>query len=82
MIKISLRTLFITMFMIFASAGIFAQNGTPPPPPDDPSSGGNGPVGGGAPIGSGMAFFLALGLGYGAKKVYDARKTGKGPSML
>jgi len=51
----------------------FSLAQTPPPPPGDPSSGG-GPVGGGAAIGSGIAILLALGAGYGAKKVYDYRK--------
>ncbi len=53
--------------------GIALMSQTPPPPPDNPSSGG-GPVGGGAAIGSGIAILLALGAGYGAKKVYDFRK--------
>lgn len=35
---------------------------------------GGGPIGGGAPIGSGMVLLISLGAGYGAKKVYDARK--------
>jgi len=47
---------------------------TPPPPPDNPSTGGNGPVGGGAAIGNGIAILAALGVGYGAKKMYDFRK--------
>ncbi|MDD2963959.1 MAG: hypothetical protein PHQ65_10155 [Bacteroidales bacterium] len=38
------------------------------------SVGGN-PIGGGAaPVGSGIALLLALGAGYGAKRIYDARK--------
>lgn len=39
----------------------------------DPVSG--NPIGGGAaPVGSGIALLLALGAGYGAKRIYDARK--------
>lgn len=38
-------------------------------------TGGGAPIGGGAaPIGSGIALLLAMGAGYGAKKIYDARK--------
>jgi hypothetical protein len=38
-------------------------------------TGGGAPIGGGAaPIGSGIAILLALGAGYGSKKLYDARK--------
>ena len=40
-----------------------------------PSGGGGGtPVGGFVPVGSGLIILLALGAGYGTKKVYDARK--------
>lgn len=36
---------------------------------------GGNPIGGGAaPVGSGIALLLALGAGYGAKRIYDARK--------
>lgn len=38
------------------------------------AGGGSIPIGGSAPIGSGLVMLLAMGLGYGAKKVYDARK--------
>jgi len=49
---------------------------TPPPPNggDTPEEGGNTPVGGGAPIGGGLLILVALGAGYGAKKVYDFRR--------
>ena len=46
-----------------------------PPPP--PGSGGSSPSGQqpvGAPIDGGLGILLALGLGYGGKKLYDARK--------
>ena len=36
---------------------------------------GNTTVGGGAPIGGGLIIMLALGMGYGARKVFDARKS-------
>jgi len=41
------------------------------------SVGGNPIGGGGAPIGSGIALMLAFGAGYGAKRIYDARKKAK-----
>lgn len=58
----------------FATFAVNAQS--PPPPP----AGGHGQNtnqpnnGGGAPIGSGLTILLALGAGYGGKKLYDARK--------
>ncbi len=67
-----MKKLFATAaFLVIGGIALMSQ--TPPPPPDNPSSGG-GPVGGGAAIGSGIAILLALGAGYGAKKVYDFRK--------
>lgn len=57
--------------------GLFLGAQTPPPPNGNrgnPDQGGNTPVGGGAPIGGGVALLIALGMGYGAKKVYDYRK--------
>jgi len=47
------------------------------PQPWDPGVGGgegNNPVGGGAPIGGGLLILLSLAIGYGSKKIYDARK--------
>jgi len=57
-------------------SGFSLMSQTPPPPPDNPSNAGsNGPVGGGAPVGSGIVLLIALAAGYGGKKVYDARKS-------
>ena len=43
----------------------------------------NPPNPGGVPIDGGLSFLLAAGVGYGAKKAYDARKAkradGRGP---
>ena len=50
---------------------------TAQPHPADPTIGGGtggGPVGGGAPIGGGLLILLSLAIGYGTKKIYDARK--------
>ncbi len=63
------KMLITAMLMLLFSASLTAQD--PPPPPNDPSSiGGNNnlPVGGGAPIGSGLFLLVAMGLGYGYKK--------------
>lgn len=59
--------------LLTLSLGVIAQ---PPPPPGDhgqeenqnPFQQQNGP------IGAGLAILLAMAVGYGAKKVYDARK--------
>jgi hypothetical protein len=50
-----------------------------PDPPGPPGSGGGQGAGGGqtpvgAPIDGGLGILLALGLGYGGKKLYNARK--------
>jgi hypothetical protein len=69
-IRIVLLTVFFITFTV-ALNSLLAQ----PMPGGDPSGGGtNLPVGGTAPIGSGLVILLALGAGYGSKKVYNARK--------
>ncbi len=35
---------------------------------------GDDPIGGTAPIGSGLIILISMGAAYGAKKVYNARK--------
>ena len=62
--------LFIVVPVILATASA-------PPPPPPPPNGGAGdpnPIGGGAPIGSGLVMLISMGAAYGAKKVFDARK--------
>jgi len=59
------------LLFIFFSISLYA--GAPPPPPPAHNSSGNIP-GGGAPIGGGLLILMALGAGYGAKKVYDYKK--------
>jgi hypothetical protein len=68
-IKIVLLTVFFITFTVALNT-LMAQ----PMPGGDPSGGGNPAVGGYAPIGSGLIILLALGAGYGSKKVYEARK--------
>ena len=67
-----LKTCLISL--LFAGLSFAAYADSPPPPPGDPSQNGNGPVGGGAPVGSGVAILMALGAAYGGKKVYAMRK--------
>jgi len=66
------KILAITAILMISGFSLLAQ--APPPPPNDPSNGGTGgPVGGGAPIGSGLVLLIAMAAGYGGKKVYDLR---------
>lgn len=69
----NLKSLIVIIFAVFAMNIGFSQ--TPPHPNggNDPGSG-NTPVGGGAPIAGGFFIMLSLGLGYGAKKMYDIRR--------
>jgi len=69
-IKIVLLTVFFITFTV-ALNSVLGQ----PMPGGDPSGGGvNPPVGGYAPIGSGLIILLSLAAGYGSKKIYNARK--------
>jgi hypothetical protein len=73
--KKTLRKLILVVSI--TGAGALINNSFAQPRPGDPGTpggGGGGPIGGSAPIGSGLVMLLAMGLGYGAKKVYDARK--------
>lgn len=60
-------------FLLFLSFGLMAQ---PDPPGDSHGGGTDVPAGGGAAISGGMVVLLALGAGYGGKKVYDLKKKG------
>ena len=67
--------LIITGLLIIVPV-IIASASTPPPPPPPPGGPGSGdtPIGGMAPIGSGIVLLISMGAAYGAKKIYDARK--------
>ena len=61
------RLVFLGLFLVFSLTAMGQQ---PPPPP-----GGHGsPNDQDAPLGSGLGILALLGIAYGAKKVYDARK--------
>ncbi len=65
------KILAITAVLMISGFSLVEQ--APPAPP--PNAGGSGgPVGGGAPIGSGMVLLISLAAGYGGKKVFDFRK--------
>lgn len=67
----------IIVVIILIATPVFISNSFADAPPD-PGSGGPGggdlPVGGGAPLGSGLVILLVLGATYGSKKTYDAIK--------
>lgn len=66
------KRLFTIAAALFVSSLLMAQ--APPTPPGNPD-GGNTPVGGGAaPLAGGVALLVGLAAGYGAKRVYEARK--------
>ena len=58
------------------SMAVLADPGPPPPPPDPGGGGGGGgPVG--APIDGGLGILVAMGVAYGGRKFYQARKSKK-----
>jgi hypothetical protein len=52
---------------------IMVSASSPPPPPPGPGTG-DDPIGGTAPVGSGLVLLISMGAAYGAKKIYNARK--------
>ena len=64
--------------MVLATTNLFAvavgENGTrgPGDPGGEPT--GEPPLGGNAPIGSGVLIFAGLSLAYGAKRIYNLKK--------
>jgi hypothetical protein len=66
---------FLTVALVLVAAvftGAYAD-GFPPPPPGGHQQNGDIP-GGDAPLGGGLAMLLTMAIGYGSKKVFDARK--------
>mgnify|MGYP000248984127 CR=1 FL=1 len=72
--KKTLRKLILVVSIIGADALINFSLAQPRLGDPGVPGGGGDPIGGSAPIGSGFVMLLAMGLGYGAKKVYEARK--------
>lgn len=68
-VNLIITGLFVALPVIIASA-----SAPPPPPPPGGPGGGDQPIGGAAPIGSGIVMLISMGAAYGAKKVYNARK--------
>lgn len=69
-----LKQLLIILFLTFTITS-FGQMLEPDDPGSDPV--GEDPLGGGAPVDSGIAFLLTLGTIYGGKKIYSLHKTTK-----
>lgn len=68
-----MKRIILSIAFIALSSLAFTQ--APPSPPGDPGNGGtNGPVGGNAPVGSGVAILLALGSVYAGKKTIELRE--------
>ena len=72
--KKAIRIVLLTVFFITITVALNSLLAQPMPGGDPSGNSGNIPVGGNAPIGSGLVILLALGAGYGSKKVYNARK--------
>ncbi|MEJ2594500.1 MAG: hypothetical protein P8100_05095 [bacterium] len=68
--KLLYISLTILLSMGFFATGLFAQDTGPSEPPGDPSEGGGGPIGGSAPIASGLTILLTLGAAYGGARTY------------
>ncbi|KAF0202563.1 MAG: hypothetical protein FD170_1737 [Bacteroidetes bacterium] len=66
------KTVQLTLFFLFFS-GLTLLAQAPPTPPSNAGDGG-GPVGGNAPVGSGVAIMLVLGAAYGGKKFHTFTK--------
>ncbi|MCB2208652.1 MAG: hypothetical protein KQH67_10205 [Bacteroidetes bacterium] len=65
-----LKIAIMVMCLFLAVGSLVAQ--APPPPPDP--GGGDIPIGGTLPIGSGAIILITLGVGYAARKAYQARE--------
>ena len=70
------KYIYFLLIAVFVSLSM-AVLADPPTPPPDPSQGGGhgGPVG--APIDGGLGILMAMGVAYGGKKFYKARKDRK-----
>jgi len=68
-----IKRILATAALVLTISALSAQS---PPHPNGGSGpgGSNTPVGGGAPLGGSLIILLTLGMGYGAKRVYEIRK--------
>jgi hypothetical protein len=69
--KVILNLILIGLLIIVPV--IIVSASAPPPPPPGPGTG-ELPIGGTAPIGSGLVMLISMGMAYGARKIYNARK--------
>ncbi|MDY0103842.1 MAG: hypothetical protein RBS07_12980 [Lentimicrobium sp.] len=65
------KIIILLTFLTFGSLTLLAQ---PPVPPAKADNGNSGPVGGTAPVGSGLTFLLTLGTLYGVRKIYKENR--------
>lgn len=72
--KKAIFNLIITGLLVVVPVIITCASAPPPPPPPGGPGTGDQPIGGPAPIGSGLIILISMGAAYGAKKVYNARK--------
>ena len=63
---------FVLSTSVVLAEGERGSRGEPGDPGGDPT--GETPVGGDAPVGSGLLILIGLGAAYGGKKVYDIKK--------
>jgi len=74
MMRKAIRNFVVLIFLM--STPLFVTNVFADAPPDPGGGPGTGdpPVGGGAPLGSGLIILLSLASGYGARKIYKSKK--------
>lgn len=72
--KKAIKIVLLAVFFITFTVALNSLTAQPMPGGDPSGDPGNTPVGGYAPVGSGLVILLALGAGYGTRKVYNARK--------
>jgi hypothetical protein len=71
-IKNNISGFFLVLTLFFAASVTVAQTQAPPPPSHGTTD--HNVPGGGAPVGEGIIFLVAMGAAYGARKVYSMRR--------
>ena len=65
----------LLLIFILTAVTVTVMAGAPPPPPPNPTGPPSGGTWiGGAPTANGLFILIALGMSYGARKLYNARK--------